>query len=137
MQAQSKPFFAGAPDALIALASSSPVLGMQWAGQGSKEAAFDLLVASGVAAAAATAAPTPPSNTAAAAASAAADASAEQTDGGTEGGNSETAVVADVEGQGGGSTTEFYMAVDAKASSAKAKVFFDQWGEDKGTSLAG
>ena len=55
-QAQSKAFFAGAPDALIALASSTAVLGMQWAGQGSKAAALDLLVASGAAPAAAAAA---------------------------------------------------------------------------------
>lgn len=47
-QAQSKPFFSGAPPSMTELASSSPVLGMQWAGPGSTEAAVSLLAAAGV-----------------------------------------------------------------------------------------
>lgn len=49
LQAQSKPFFSGAASSSMAeLASSSPVLGMQWAGPGSTEAALSLLAAAGV-----------------------------------------------------------------------------------------
>lgn len=49
LQAQSKSFFEGAPKDMPALASSAPVLGLQWAGPRSTDAALALLVAAGAA----------------------------------------------------------------------------------------
>lgn len=60
MQAQSKPFFADAPLSMAELASSSPVLGMQWAGPGSTEAAVSLLATAGVSVPASPMTPLPP-----------------------------------------------------------------------------
>lgn len=59
-QAQSKPFFSGAQPSMAELASSSPVLGMQWAGPGSTEAAVSLLAAAGVSVPASPLTPPPP-----------------------------------------------------------------------------
>lgn len=84
---------------MATLASSSPVLGMQWAGPGSSDAAVSLLVAAGVAV----------------------DDVKMRAGGGGSGGQ-------------GVATGDCYMA-DAEVSLVKAKVFFEQWGEDKGTSL--
>ena len=85
---------------MIALASSAPVLGMQWAGSGGRETAMSLLLAAGVITSVAE--PTTTSN-------------------GT--------------GCGIGGNGQFFMADGPEASATKAKVFFEQWGEDMGTSL--
>ncbi|CAM9745893.1 unnamed protein product [Ascophyllum nodosum] len=99
-KAQSKSFFEGASADMIALASSAPVLGMQWAGSGGRETAMSLLLAAGVITSVAE--PTTTSN-------------------GT--------------GCGIGGNGQFFMADGPEASATKAKVFFEQWGEDMGTSL--
>lgn len=103
LQAQSKPFFEGSPKEMSTLASSAPILGLQWAGPGSTDAALALLVAAG-----------------AATASQAAALTAEEGAG---------------KGKGGG--LNYFMAGDSVESTLKAKTFFEQWDEDKSTSLKG
>ncbi|CAM9461826.1 unnamed protein product [Hapterophycus canaliculatus] len=121
--AQSKSFFSGAPSSMAEVASSGPVLGMQWAGPGSAEDAVSLLAAAGVS--------VPPSP---------------QTPDTRLGKTSKTKKGKRTTAAGGGSVTmgEYYMTVrsgsdgsvgSSEAAVAKAKVFFEQWEEDKGQSL--
>lgn len=98
MQAQSKPFFKGASATMASIASSSPVLGMQWAGPGSADAAIALIEASGI--------------------------TASKVPAGRGKGQRKP---------GGIGTSEYFMADGSEDSAAKARVFFDQWEEDKGT----
>lgn len=84
------------------------MLGLQWAGQGSADAAMALLVAAG------DAARTIPWAT--------------EAEGG-EGGGKGNVVLEGI--------VRYYMAEGSALSAAKAKVFFEQWDEDKGVSLTG
>lgn len=94
------------------IASSAPVLGLQWAGEDSADAALALLVAAGAA--------TAPEATATAEAAG--------------GDNGKKGNTADRARKGGGMS--YYMAKDS-VSAARAKAFFEQWSEDKGISLPG
>ncbi|CAN0291665.1 unnamed protein product [Scytosiphon promiscuus] len=116
--AQSKSFFSGAPFSMTELASSGPVLGMQWAGPGSGDAAVYLLAAAGVS--------VPPSP--------------QTPDKGFGMTRKADKIDATNAAAGGGLVMgEYYMITGSgregnQAAVAKAKVFFEQWEEDKGQS---
>ncbi|CAM9324867.1 unnamed protein product [Ectocarpus fasciculatus] len=131
--AQSKPFFSGAPSSMAEMASSFPVLGMQWAGPGSAEAAVSLLAAAGVSIppSPATPPPPPPNESSDTKGKTPKGKTSHSTDIGARNGTSEYYMVAG--GGDGGGNDDGRSGRESPA--AKAKVFFEQWDEDKGTPL--
>ncbi|CAM9679754.1 unnamed protein product [Ectocarpus sp. 12 AP-2014] len=131
--AQSKTFFSGAPSSMAELASSFPVLGMQWAGPGSVEAAVSLLAAAGVSIppSPATPPPPPPNESSAKKGKKPKEINNNFADVGAGNGTSEYYMVAG-RGDGGGDDDG---RGGSESSAAKARVFFEQWDEDKGTPL--
>eukprot|EP00752_Nemacystus_decipiens_P013079 g11568.t1 len=138
--AQSKPFFADAPSIMAELASSSPVLGMQWAGSGSTEAAVSLLAAAGISVPASPLTPLPPPPSG--------------PDTGKKSKKKKKKGNADAVADGAGGdraeawvgTADYYMAAGGdgggggssnEASAAKAKIFFELWEEDKSMPIVG
>lgn len=113
-QAQSKPFFSGASTSMINAASSSAILGMQWAGPACAEAVVSLLVAAGVIVKPQPQPSPQPSPVA---------------------GLDPTNKSNNGSGNGVVATEDYFMADGTISARTKAKVFFEQWEEDKSNPL--